>query len=194
VEIILLDWTRMGRLYCLAGAIRQAGQIRIVRPLPPWSRESAFPHGGWSAWQMDGHSRWEVFEMTRPAPAASLPPHLEDVQVQSLRPLGRLAPPEQRRAVLEATLAPPGKPLFGVELARAHDARYLSPGEGQRSLASVEVPASGVQFTALWRDGAEEPDCRVRLPLSELDSPILPVKTTSCYAAPRRNRRTSTFG
>src|SRR5437868_8860700 len=33
VDMILLDWTRMGRTFCVAGAVVQAGQYRVVRPL-----------------------------------------------------------------------------------------------------------------------------------------------------------------
>jgi hypothetical protein len=176
VDIVLLDWTRMGRFYCLAGALVQAGGYRIVRPLPAFVRDRALPQNGWPAHDLDGHSRWEVFEMVRPAPADSPPPHLEDAWVSSLRSRKQLAPAPQRRAILQSTLGPPDKPLFGIDLLRASSAFFVEPGTGARSLASVVVPAEEVHFTALWRDGASEPDYRVRLPLPGLGTPILPVK------------------
>src|SRR5262245_36786472 len=103
MEFVLLDWTRMGRVYCLAGAVTQAGQVRIVRPLPARGRDNPVNNQGWSPFLMDGHCRWEVFELIQPTPACALAPHLEDVWVQSLKPCGRLATREQRRDVLLAT-------------------------------------------------------------------------------------------
>jgi hypothetical protein len=177
VDIILLDWTRMGRVYCLAGAIVQSGQIRIVRPLPARSRTSPLPNNGWSPYLMDGHSRWEVFEMVHPIPAQSLAPHLEDVWVQALRSRRQVAAAEHRRAILQATPPPPDKPLFGVELMHLHGGCWLEPGAGERSLTTVVLPSADVQFTALWRDGASDPDYRVRLVLpGHAYAAILPVK------------------
>jgi hypothetical protein len=174
MDIILLDWTRMGRSYCLAGAVNQAGQIRIVRPMPARGRDGPVPNFGWSPYLLDGHARFEVFEMIKPRPGAGLAPHLEDVWVQTLRPRNQLADPDIRRAILQATLTQEARP-FGCDLLPAHDARYLEPGTGRGSLASIVVPAAEVQFTALWRDGSGEPDVRVRLPLGP-DRPILPLK------------------
>jgi hypothetical protein len=87
-----------------------------------------------------------------------------------------LASPAQRRAILQATLAPPDQPLFGEELTTTRWAAFLPPGAGQHSLASVLVPGGEVSFTALWREGALEPDFRARLPLPGLGERILPVK------------------
>jgi hypothetical protein len=176
VEITLLDWTRMGRVYCLAGAVVQAGGYRIVRPLPARGRHNPVPNQGWSPFLLDGHSRWEVFEMVRPEPAGAHPPHLEDVWVHDLKSLRRQAGREQRRAILQATLTPPDKPIFGAGLLHGYSGSYLEPGGGERSLASVTVPAAEVHFTALWRDGADHPDYRVSLPLPGLDRRIIPVK------------------
>jgi hypothetical protein len=157
MNIILLDWTRMGHSYCLAGAVIEAGQIRIVRPIPTDSGNNPRGNNGWSPYLMDGHSRWEVFEMVRPVPVLPLAPHLEDVHVQALKPCGRLATMEQRRAILQATLTPHGEPFFGIELLRSPGGcYYLEPGTGQRSLTSVEVPAAEVSFTAVRRD--DQPD------------------------------------
>src|SRR5579884_1114913 len=134
--MILLDWTRMGRVYCLAGVIVQDERFRVVRPLQAREKEAVVRNVGWSPFLMDGHSRWEVFELIRPVPADPQPPHLEDVWVQSLRPRRCSAPPAQRRAVLEATLTPTGRPFFGSEMNTTRSAAYLTPGSGDRSLAS----------------------------------------------------------
>ncbi len=176
VDLILLDWTRMGRLYCLAGAILQDGQCRIVRPLPAHGRDNPVPNQGWSPFLVDGHCRWEIFRLVRPVPAAAQPPHLEDVWVQALEPCRRLASRAERRAVLQATLGPADQPLFGAPLEHGHGGSSLPPGHGQRSLASLVVPSAGLSFTALWRDGADQPDYRVSLPLPGAGRRILPVK------------------
>jgi len=145
VDFIVLDWTRMGRIYCLAGAIVQGGQYRIVRPLAARGRNSSVPNQGWSPFLLDGHSRWEVFELVRPVPAQATPPHLEDVWVQDLKPRRRLAGRDERRAILEATLAPPGQPLFGSALSHSHANSYLEPGQrrsqpGERGRAQRRNP------------------------------------------------------
>src|SRR5205807_10618629 len=80
------------------------------------------------------------------------------------------------RAIRPASLTPAGKALFGVDLTHSYGGSYLEPGCGERSLASVVVPASEIHFTALWRDGADQPDYRVSLPLPGLDRRIIPVK------------------
>jgi hypothetical protein len=174
--MVLLDWTRMGRTYCLAGVLVQDGPPRVLRPLLARHKSAPVRNVGWSPFLLDGHGRWEVFELVRLEPAAPQPPHLEDVWVRSLEPRRRLASPAQRRAILEATLAPADRPLFGEPLTATRSGAYLPPGTGGRSLASVVVPAEQVAFTALWRDGTAEPDYRVALPLPDLDSRILPVK------------------
>lgn len=176
MEFVLLDWTRMGRVYCLAGAVFQAGQYRIVRPLPSRFKDGDAMKLGWSPFLIDGHSRWEVFDLVHPVPARVLAPHLEDVWVTTLAPRRRLATPDERRAVLKATLSPPGKPIFGAALTHGYSGSFAEPGHGERSLASVLVPSADVQFTALWRDGAELPDHRVSLPLPEVGRRILPLK------------------
>lgn len=178
MDFILLDWTRMGRIYCIAGVVVQAGAYRVVRPLPTRHRDSDgdAPNHGWSPFLLEGHSRWEVFELVQPSVAATHAPHNEDVWVHSLRPRRRFASPQERRAILGATLTPPGKPTFGTPLTHGYSGIYAEPGSGERSLASVVVPSAEVQFTALWRDGAEQPDYHVSLPLPEVGRRILPVK------------------
>ena len=38
MHLILLDWTRMGKTYCLAGVVLDDLDVRIVRPLPARNR------------------------------------------------------------------------------------------------------------------------------------------------------------
>src|SRR5262249_17941445 len=101
VDMVLVDWTRMGRSYCLAGVVKEKdGSLRLVRPLLSRGRSSAIRNGGWSGWLLDGHSRWEVFELIAPELASSEPPHLEDLWVRAIRPRRSSLPTEQRRAIL----------------------------------------------------------------------------------------------
>jgi hypothetical protein len=174
--LVLLDWTRMTRSYCLAGAVPEHGQYRVVRPLLAKNRQAAVRNAGWSAWLLDGHRRWELFELIGPQVASPEPPHCEDLWVRSLRPAHRLAPPEERRAILAATVPPPGEPLFGAELTLTQAAAYLPPGSGCRSLVTVVVPARHIQFRVVQREGAQGPDVRVRLPLPGWEGRLLPVK------------------
>jgi hypothetical protein len=124
---------------------------------------------------MDGHRRWEIFELIGYQAALPEAPHLEDCWVRALRSRRCLASPEQRRAILSAT-AQACDPLFGAPLRTTYSAAYLHAGTGQRSLATAEVPAAHLSFAACWRDGAAEPDFRVRLPLPEIGERSLPVK------------------
>jgi hypothetical protein len=176
VELILLDWTRMGKQYCLAGVIEQGGQFRVVRPLLARHRNATVRNVGWSPFHMDGYSRWEIFDMVRPEQAEAQPPHLEDVWAHELRPRRRHATPGQRRAILQATLIPPDQALFGQPLKPTRTAAFLEPGCGCRSLASVTLPAATLDFSSAWRDGADEPDFRVSLVVPGLGSRTLPVK------------------
>ena len=84
LEMILLDWTRMGNTYCLGGALTERGRIQIIRPLLTRFRNAPVRNVGWSAYVMDGHARWEIFELVGPSPAVPQPPHLEDLWVRSL--------------------------------------------------------------------------------------------------------------
>ncbi|HTU92484.1 MAG TPA: hypothetical protein VMF69_20550 [Gemmataceae bacterium] len=79
MDMVLLDWTRMGKLYCLAGVVQHNGQLRVVRPLPQAQRTTAVRNVGWSPFLLDGHSRWEVFELIDPKSGEPSPPHLESV-------------------------------------------------------------------------------------------------------------------
>ena len=176
MDMILVDWTRMGRTYCLAGAVFQDKQWRIVRPLLTKFCDAPVRNVGWSAYLMDGRRRWEIFELIGAQPAGPEPPHLEDLWVRALRPRRSLASPEQRRGILAATTAPPNVPIFGFALATTRTAAYLRPGTGQRSLATVVVPSSQLRFETVLRQGSFEPDVRVELPLPEVGKRCLPVK------------------
>jgi hypothetical protein len=174
--MILLDWTRMAKSYCLAGAVIEDGEIRIVRPLFAKHGEACERKAGWSPFLLDGHHRWEIFELIGAAPAAPEPPHLEDLWVRSLKPRRQSAPPGLRRRILHATLPPPEESLFGAPLNITRTAAYLPPHTGQRSLTTVSVPSGQIRFGACWRDGIPEPDVRVSLPLPEVGLRTLPVK------------------
>jgi hypothetical protein len=176
MDLILVDWTRMGRHYCLAGAMLDAEPVRIVRPLLSKHREGPTRNVGWSPYLLDGHDRWEIFELIGPVSADPEPPHLEDVWVRSLRPRRRSATPEQRRAILKATAMPPGEPVFGASLLFAASTAHLPAGKGTRSLATIVVPSSSVHFSASLREGAPEPDVRASLGVPPLGARLLPVK------------------
>lgn len=176
MDMILLDWTRMSRSYCVTGAVSVNGQLRILRPLPRAQRDAPVRNTGWSPFLLDGHSRWEVFEVITPEPAAPLPPHLEDAWVVSLRSRCGLAAPAQRRAVLEATLVPQGQPLFGVPLRRDKQRAYLLPNEGVRSLTSLVVRPTQIELLVQRRDYKPDADYRVRLHVADLDGLVIPFK------------------
>src|SRR6516225_5874640 len=100
VEMVLVDWTRMGTSYCLAGAILDGNSVQVVRPILSRYRTSPVRNAGWSPYLLDGHARWEIFELVGATQADTMPPHLEDIWVRSLRPHKCLAAPEQRRSIL----------------------------------------------------------------------------------------------
>jgi hypothetical protein len=176
MEMILLDWTRMGRTYCVAGAVNVNGQLRIIRPLPRALRDAPVRNAGWSPFLIDGHSRWEVFDLSAPEPAPPQAPHLEDAWVVGLRSRRGLAAPAFRRAVLDATLVPAGQPLFGAPLRTNNHKAYLLPGEGVRSLTSLAVRQAQIELFAEERDDRPEPVYRVRLDVPELSDLVLPFK------------------
>lgn len=176
MDMTLLDWTRMGRTYCVTGAAVVDGQIRILRPLPRAQREAPVRNIGWSPFQLDGHSRWEMFEVIAPEPAPPQAPHLEDAWVLSLRSRHGLAGPAQRRAMLQATLVPEGQPLFGAPLRRNRHKAYLLPDEGARSLTSVAVRQQQIELFVERCEYKPEPTYRVRLHAPELDGLVIPFK------------------
>src|SRR5262245_34248853 len=100
VEMILLDWTRMSRSYYLSGAVLEGGKPRIIRPLMAHGRESPVRNTGWSGFLLDGHARWEIFEVIGSRTAEPVPPHLEDVWVRAIKPCRTTASREIRQAIL----------------------------------------------------------------------------------------------
>jgi hypothetical protein len=176
MDLILLDWTRMGRSYCLAGVTVEGGFVRTVRPLLSKFRNAPVRNVGWSPYLIDGHQRWEIFEMAGAEEAGPQPPHLEDVWVRTLRPHRVSAPPEQRRAILQSLAARPGEVLFGTPLQTTRASAYLKPGTGQRSLITLIVPSIQVAFSATRREGAPEPDVRATIGVLPLAGRPLPVK------------------
>jgi hypothetical protein len=176
MDMVLLDWTRMGKHYCLAGAVLGSEPVRIVRPLLVKHRDTPVRNVGWSAFLLDGHTRWEIFELIGAEEAPPEPPHLEDLWVRAMRPRRRSATLAERRAILQATTVPTGQPLFGESLTLAKASAHLAPGIGARSLATLQVPAAGVRFSASWREGAPEPDVRAALGISPLGTRLLPLK------------------
>jgi hypothetical protein len=176
MHIILLDWTRMGRSYCLSGAVVEEDLGRVIRPLLRRGAEEPVRNVGWSAFLLDGHLRWEMFELIDPCPATLQPPHTEDVWVKALKPLKRFATMAQRRQILATTCIPPGQPLFGADLCFTRATAYLPPDQGTRSLATVVVTGADIRFSAAARSGAPEPELRVELPSAGLAGKQLPVK------------------
>jgi hypothetical protein len=176
MEMVLLDWTRMGKSYCLAGVVADGTGYRVVRPLPGRNRKSAVRNVGWSPFLMEGHTRWEVFELVAPEAAGSEPPHTEDYWVRSLRPRRCLANVPMRRAILEATAVKQGETLFGAPLSLSRAAASLAPGCGARSLVTALVPSDQIQLAASVRAGALEPDWRASLPVPEMGVRHLAVK------------------
>lgn len=176
MDMILVDWTRMGKTYCLAGVVSEAGRYRVVRPLRATGRTALVRNVGWTASLWDGHARWEIFELIRPEPAEPLPPHTEDLWVAAARPRRRSATASERQAILAATTAHAGESLFGAALTTTRVHAYLKPGEGRRSLVTILVPAGRIWFDASQRDGVAEPDVRVTLPVPGMHERTIAVK------------------
>jgi hypothetical protein len=148
----------------------------VVRPLWVHHRHAPVRNVGWTPFVMDGHSRWEIFELVGPEPAVFQPPHCEDVWVRDLKPTRRLANRDQRRAVLESTLACPTRHLFGSPLTPTTSSAYLAPGSGERSLTTVVLTADRVRFFATSRPHAGDVDLRVRLGAPGFEGRLLKLK------------------
>jgi hypothetical protein len=174
--MILLDWTRMARSYCLAGVTAEGETYRVVRPLLAKYRDSPPANVGWSAYLLDGHARWEVFRLMGPERAAHPPPHVEDVWVRGISPRRSMATVEQRRAILTVTKPRADETLFGAPLLTTPGAAYLSGGAGTRSLTTLWVPAEQVVFRASRRGPGEPAEFRVRLGVAGLGDRLLSVK------------------
>jgi len=176
MEMILLDWTRMGLSYCIAGAVQDRENWQIVRPMMA-KRGAVPPHiVGWSPYYLDGFSRWDIFELSLPSPSSAEPPHVEDLWVRALTPRRRSASVAVRAAILQATASPIEGTLFGYPFKITAIGACLNPGTGARSLATLFVPAEEIRFEASFRGGAAEPDVRVKLPIPDLGPRILMVK------------------
>jgi hypothetical protein len=175
MRMILLDWTRMGTHFCLAGVVIEGKSVRTVRPLPERFYDGRSDHCGWPESAIHGHRRWEIVELVGASPAETRPPHREDMWVQELGWQGELAAPAQRREVLRRTAALSSRWLFGVPLNRTRASAYLVPGSGERSLATIVVPSRGITFLALQRVGINTPCIRVQLSVAGLGDCELPV-------------------
>jgi hypothetical protein len=201
MEMILLDWTRMGKAYCVAGLVPDGSGWRSVRPMParPYGEKVAARDGenittsfvqppsstvleplprnvGWFANQLQNLQRWDWVQLLGPQPAEIERPHTEDILVRALRPIGRTVPTEQRAEILQGTVVQGYKPHFGVPLLHTRTSAYLKPGVGERSLVTVTAPAYELFFEASKREGAGDLDVRVRFKVPGVGVKELPVK------------------
>lgn len=176
VDMILVDWTRMGSSFCLAGVVAEGGKYRVVRPLLGRAQVAAVRKVGWSDFLLAGHARWEIFELVGPRPAPPDPPHVEDIRVRALQPRRRSATMQERKDILAATMPRAGEPLFGAPLSATRTAAFLQPQTGLRSLTTVIVANHQITFGGCGRGAAAEPDFRVTLPLPEVGERVLPCK------------------
>jgi hypothetical protein len=176
MEMVLLDWTRMGKAFCLAGAVVHDKSCQILRPLLANNRNAPVRNIGWPSQWLKGRLRWEIFELLGIEPAEPQAPHREDCWVRSLCPRNRSASPEVRRAILEATAPSVEDSLFGAPLRPARIAAFLPPGTGQRSLTTVVLPSDQISFSFSQREGAPGPDIRVMLPVPPMGERLLIVK------------------
>lgn len=176
MDMVLLDWTRMGRSYCLAGVVADGSGYRVVRPLMAKLKNSPFRNTGWSSYLMDGYFRWEIFELIGPREAVPEPPHCEDLWVRSLRPRKRSASANERQAILAATTVPDNEPIFGAPFQVTRTAAFLKAGTGTRSLTTIVVPTNGINFTGAIRDGESSADYRVKLEVPGIGCRTLPLK------------------
>ncbi len=176
MEMVLLDWTRMGKAFCLAGAVVHDKSYQILRPLLANNRNAPVRNIGWPSQSLKGRLRWEIFELLGIEPAEPQAPHREDCWVRSLCPRNRSASPEVRRAILEATASSVEDSLFGAPLRPARIAAFLPPGTGQRSLTTMVLPSDEISFSFSQREGAPGPDIRVMLPVPPMGERLLIVK------------------
>lgn len=168
MEMILCDWTRMGRAYCLAGAVATKDGWTFVRPILHNKSGDPVRNVGWSPYLLDGHCRWELFELVGVHAPPRQPPHVEDVWVRALRPLKRSATAAQRRSILEAGRRPADEPLFGTPYQPLHSAVSCAPGGGDRSLSTLIVERRGLKFSSTTWEGRVAPTYRVSLELPGL--------------------------
>ena len=183
MQMIVVDWTRMGRAFCLAGVVQEGDGFRTVRPLPVPGQAATVRNLGWVAENLKGLRRWDVVELLVPKKAEAQPPHTEDVWVLGLRGIQKSAPPELRRAILTATVSWGLAAHFGAPLVRTSTSAFLKPGQGTRSLATAIVPTANLAFQAALREGQEAADMRVALLVPGLGTKRLPVKDHALLSA-----------
>lgn len=200
MEMILVDWTRMGKTFCIAGLVSEGQGWRTVRPMPVgvrvvsprpgmWgivdavlagppkpARTEPPPNVGWFPDQLGNLRRWDTVELVGPKPVELEPPHTEDVLVHALRPTGRSVPVESRARILSGTCVQGFKPHFGVPLLHTRTSAYLKPGMGERSLITSIVPSHELFFEVSRREGAATVDARVRLKVPGVGVKLLPIK------------------
>jgi hypothetical protein len=176
MDWILLDWTRMARQYCLAGVIVEGNRFPIVRPLLTKFRSAPVRNMGWSPFLMDGHQRWEIFELVGQEPALPEPPHLEDTWVRALRPRRQSASLDQRRRILQSLAVPAEETLFGAPLVKTGSSMYLAPGTGKSSLGTILVPGECISFSGSHREGSAEFRIRMAIDFPPLEGQLLPLK------------------
>jgi hypothetical protein len=180
MEMILLDWTRMGKTFCVAGLVADGSEWRTVRPMPiefhSTTRPGALRNVGWFPSQLGKSQRWDIMHLVGTQSAALEPPHTEDIWVTEMRPAGQSFAQERRSAVLRGTVISGYKPHFGVPLLHTRTSAYLKPGTGERSLVTVTAHGYELFFEASKREGAAAVDVRVRLKLPGVGVKQLPVK------------------
>jgi hypothetical protein len=193
MEFVLIDWTRMGKTFCVAGLVAEGGAWRTVRPMPVALRPT--PHigvgtqktesgslpsvprnVGWLPRQLELFARWDILELLDPQPAEVERPHTEDMWVRLLRPTGRSIATERRAALLREMCTQAASPRFGAQLLTTAMSAYLKPGSGDRSLTTIILPSGEISFEASARGGATDVDVRARLNLPGLGTKLVPVK------------------
>jgi hypothetical protein len=130
---------------------------------------------GWSPYLLEGHARWEMFDLVGLTSPPREPPHVEDVWVREMRPLRRMATPAQRREILEAGMRPPDVPLFGQPFSVSRATAWIEAGTGDGSLTTIVVERGALTFSGVQRQGRAGPDYRVTLDVPGLGSRSLAV-------------------
>jgi hypothetical protein len=125
MEMILLDWTRMGRSYCLAGVVAETGGLRTVRSLLAVFRDAPVGNVGWSPFLIDGHQALGGLRAGRSrgrsGPAAA-----------PGRRLGALAAAAAALGASGTAAARPGECIFGTPLITTRASAYPRSEPRQR--------------------------------------------------------------
>src|SRR4029077_5725109 len=92
MEMILLDWTRMGKTFCVAGLVADGSRWRTVRPIPnefhTANKPGAARNIGWFPSQLGRLPRWDVVNLIGTQSAQAEPPHTEDIWVTEMHATG----------------------------------------------------------------------------------------------------------